>query len=89
MPHLKPFGMMNLQYETRICHKIHDKGTTSKCQHKLLPFLSGTDVMYLDSKVIQIGPFVSIQIKQLLLPFIFLISFLKSRFKSHHIFLDI
>ena len=45
MPHIKAFGMMNLQYEIRICHEIHDKGTTSKCQHKLLSFyLSGTDV---------------------------------------------
>ena len=26
------------EYETRICHKTHDKGTTSKCQHKLLSF---------------------------------------------------
>ena len=36
MPHFKAFGMMNLQYEIRICHKIHDKGTTSKGQHKLI-----------------------------------------------------
>ena len=36
MPHFKAFGMMNLQYEIGICHKIHDEGTTSKCQHKLL-----------------------------------------------------
>ena len=32
MPHFKAFGMMNLQYEIRICHKIHDKDTMSKCQ---------------------------------------------------------
>ena len=38
MPHFKAFGMMNLHYEVRICHKIHDKGTMSKCQHKLLSF---------------------------------------------------
>ena len=36
MPHLKAFGMMNLQYEIIICHKIHDKGIMSKCQYKLL-----------------------------------------------------
>ena len=53
MPHFKAFGMMNLQYEVRICHKIHDKGTTSKCQHELLSFnfLSWTDVILLH------GPF--------------------------------
>ena len=27
MPHFKAFGTMNLQYEIRICHKIHAKGT--------------------------------------------------------------
>ena len=37
MPHFKA-GMINLQYEIRICHKIHDKGTTSKWQHKLRSF---------------------------------------------------
>ena len=36
MPHFKAFGMINLQYKIRICHKMHDKGTMSKCRHKLL-----------------------------------------------------
>ena len=43
MPHFKAFGMMNLQYEIRICHKIHDKGTTSKWQHKVGQTLTGYD----------------------------------------------
>ena len=30
MPHFKAFGMMNLQYEIRICHKIHNKGAMSQ-----------------------------------------------------------
>ena len=29
MPHFNAFGMMNLQYEIGICHKIHDKGIMS------------------------------------------------------------
>ena len=41
MPHFKAYGMMNLQYEVRICHKIHNKGTMSQ----LTIFLSGTDVI--------------------------------------------
>ena len=41
MPHFKASGMINLQYEIRICHKIHDKGTMSKRQYKLLSFLVG------------------------------------------------
>ena len=44
MPHFKAFGMMNLQYEIRICHKIHNKGTMSQWQIKVTIFLSGTDV---------------------------------------------
>ena len=43
MPHFKAFGVMNLQYETRICHKIYDKSTTSKCQHKLMSDLKKLD----------------------------------------------
>ena len=41
MLHFKAFGVINLQYEIRICHKIHDKGTMSKFQHKLLSFKVG------------------------------------------------
>ena len=44
--------MMNLQYEVRICHKIHNKGTVHWVtlqwvhdKYKLLSFLSGTDVI--------------------------------------------
>ena len=45
MPHFKACGMINLQYEIRICHKIHDKGTMSKCQYiQVTIFLSGTVV---------------------------------------------
>ena len=44
MPHFKAFGMMNLQYEIRICHKTHDKGTTIKLPTQVTIFLSGTDV---------------------------------------------
>ena len=44
MPHFKAFGMMNLQYEIRICQKIHDKGTMSQWQIQVTIFLSGTDV---------------------------------------------
>ena len=45
MPHFKAFGMMNLQYEMRICHKIHDKGTMSiHMTLQVTIFLSGTDV---------------------------------------------
>jgi len=43
MPHFKAFGMMNLQYETRICHKICNKGTMSRWQIQVTIFLSGTD----------------------------------------------
>ena len=46
MPPFKAFGMMNLQYEIRICHKIHNKGTMSQSQIQVTIFLSGTDVMY-------------------------------------------
>ena len=35
---------MNLQYEIRICHKIHNKGTMSQWQIKVTIFLSRTDV---------------------------------------------
>ena len=45
MPHFKAFGMMNLQYEVRICHKIHNKGRMSQWQIQVTIFLSGTDVM--------------------------------------------
>ena len=44
MPHFKAFGLMNLQYEIRICHKIHNKGTMSQWQIQVTIFLSGTDV---------------------------------------------
>ena len=44
MPHIKAFGIMNLQYEVRICHKIHNKGTMSHLQIQVTIFLSGTDV---------------------------------------------
>ena len=44
MPHFKAFGMMNLQYEVRICHKIHNKGTMSQWQIQVTIFFSGTDV---------------------------------------------
>ena len=44
MPHFKAFGMMNLQYEIRICHKIHNKGTMSRWQIQVTIFLSGADV---------------------------------------------
>ena len=52
MSHFKAFGTMNLQYEVRIYHKIHEKGTMSKFQYKLLSFyvftkkLIASDVMY-------------------------------------------
>ena len=36
--------MMNLQYEIRICHKIHNKGTMSQWLIQVTIFLSGTDV---------------------------------------------
>ena len=49
MPHFNAFGMMNLQYEIRICHKIHDKGIMSKCQYKL----SGTDFIPIYSSLNQ------------------------------------
>ena len=35
---------MNLQYEIRICHEIHNKGTMSQWQIQVTIFLSGTDV---------------------------------------------
>ena len=35
---------MNLQYEIRICRKIHNKGTMSQWQIQVTIFLSGTDV---------------------------------------------
>ena len=44
MPHFKAFGMMNLQYEIRICHEIHDKGPTLIATQVTI-FLSGTDVI--------------------------------------------
>ena len=44
VPHFKAFGMMNLQYEITICHKIHIKGTMSQWQMQVTIFLSGTDV---------------------------------------------
>ena len=44
MPHFKAFGMMNLQYEIRICQKIHDKGTMSQWQIQVTIFLSETDI---------------------------------------------
>ena len=43
MPHFKAFGMMNLQYVVRICHKIHNKGTMSQWQIQVTIFLSETD----------------------------------------------
>ena len=46
MPHFKSFGMMNLQYLIRICHKIHNKGPMSQWQIQVIIFLSGTDVMF-------------------------------------------
>ena len=46
MPHSKAFGMMNLQYVIRICHKIHNKGTMSQWQRQVTIFLSGTDVSF-------------------------------------------
>ena len=46
MPHFKAFGMMNLQYEIRICHKIHNKGTMSRWQIQVTIFLSGTDISH-------------------------------------------
>ena len=44
MPHFKAFGTINLQYEIRICHKIHIKCTMSQWQVQVTIFLSGTDV---------------------------------------------
>ena len=44
MSHFKAFGMMNLQHEIRIGHKIHTKGTMSQVQIQSTIFLSGTDV---------------------------------------------
>ena len=44
MPHFKAFGMMNLQYEIRICHKIHNNGKMSQSKIQVTIFLSGTDV---------------------------------------------
>ena len=29
MPHFKAFGMKNLQYEIKTCHKIHNKSTNT------------------------------------------------------------
>ena len=45
MPHLKAFGMRNLQYEIETCHKIHNKGTMSQRPIQVSIFLSGTDVI--------------------------------------------
>ena len=42
--HFIAFGMMNLQFEIRICQKIHNKGTMSQWQIQVTIFLSGTDV---------------------------------------------
>ena len=39
---------MNLQYEIRICHKIHNKGMMSQRQVQVTIFLSGTDVFSKD-----------------------------------------
>jgi hypothetical protein len=43
MPHFKAFGMMNLQYEIRICNKIHNKDTMGQLKIQVTIFLSGTD----------------------------------------------
>ena len=51
MPHFKAFGMMNLQYGIRICHKIHNKGTMSLWQIQVTIFLSGTDVSNLNKEI--------------------------------------
>ena len=34
MPHFKAFGMMDLQYVLRICHKIHNKGWLARAQRR-------------------------------------------------------
>ena len=44
MPYFKTFGMINLQFEVIICHKIHNKGTVSQWLIQVTIFLSGTDV---------------------------------------------
>ena len=45
MPHFKAFGMMNLQYVIRICHKINNKSKMIQLKYKLHTiFLSETDV---------------------------------------------
>ena len=41
--HFIAFGMMNLQFEIRICQKIHNKGTMSQWQIYVTFFLSETD----------------------------------------------
>ena len=42
MPRVEAFVIMNLQYEVRICHKIHNKCTMN--QYYLSFSESGTDV---------------------------------------------
>ena len=44
MHHFKAFGIMNLQYKIRICHKIQNKGKMRQLQMQVTIFLSGTDV---------------------------------------------
>ena len=51
MPHFKAFGMMNLQYEIRICQKVHIKGTMSQWQIQVTIFLSDTDVSLGPTKI--------------------------------------
>ena len=62
MPHFKAFGMMNLQYEVRICHKIHNKGRMSKWQIQVTIFLSGTDVRKYKDLNLSLGIFLKVRV---------------------------
>ena len=51
MPHFKAFGMINLQYVIKICHKIQNKGIMSQWQIQVTIFLSGIDVSMKVNKI--------------------------------------